>query len=72
MAKLCLHLQILFAIHLFLPMLHCSAVAQLVEQETVNLLVTGSSPVRGAILNAYAHLQTYQTAHVRNTLGFRR
>lgn len=27
----------------------CSAVAQLVEQETVNLLVTGSSPVRGAI-----------------------
>lgn len=28
--------------------LWCSAVAQLVEQETVNLLVTGSSPVRGA------------------------
>ena len=34
----------------FIADMHCSLIAQLVEHSTVNRVVTGSSPVRGAIM----------------------
>jgi hypothetical protein len=45
-------------------MTHYSPIAQSVEQMTVNHWVTGSSPVRGAILGDQVCLRTYQTVYV--------
>ena len=41
-----------------------SSIAQLVEQQTVNLWVTGSSPVRGAKIRSVGRTVMQHTANV--------